>query len=185
MSLSGGAAITAALLQMGVFDPGETPSTSEQNQCLIVANAMLANWYNEQLAALSVLLQAQNKAGLSLIAEQVHVTEPLVTAYTFAGASYTPPSYTAGSVSGGSVPAFPDLTTVQTFPEGYDWAIITGLAVALLPQYPGATTPAQTLIQNYANARAAASPMPGRVPLPGTGYSGTLQPPGPQEGAQP
>jgi hypothetical protein len=179
MSLTGGAAIQAALLQLGVYDPGETPSTSEQNQCLLIANEMLTGWYNEQVQALTVLLAGQNKAGLAYVAEQVRVTTPLTTAYVLGGATYTPPSYTAGSISGGTAPGFPDLTTPQTFPTGYDAAIVLNLAVRLISQYPSANPP-QDLRQEAMKALAAAVPVPGKLPLPGMGYDTPAIPPPPE-----
>lgn len=178
MSLTGGQAVTSALLQLGVFDPGETPNTSEQNACLLVANQMLANWFQEQALAIQTLISEQDQAGNMFIDEQKRSTNPLVTAFVLAGGTYTPPSYSAGSYTAGSVPAFPDLTTSQTFPEGYDWAIVTGLAVALIPQYGSAVTASvQVLLQQYQAAKAQANPVPGRIPVPGAGMQGSVPPP--------
>jgi hypothetical protein len=182
MSITATAAINAALLQLGVFDPGETPSTSEYNAALLIANEMLANWYNEQAQAIAVLLKEQAQEGIGFIANQTKSTGSLSAAYTLANGTYTAPTYTAGSYTPGTLPAFPDLTTAQTFPTGYELAIVLGLAMWLLPQYPAATVPPQVLQQNYQAAKAAATPMPGRVPLPGTGYSGVLGE-APQQGA--
>jgi hypothetical protein len=179
MSISGGAAIQAALLQLGVYDPGETPSTSEQNSCLLIANEMLANWYNEQLQALQVLITGQNKAGSAFIAGQVHLMQPFQDAYVLAGVTYTPPTYTAGTVTGGGAPAFPDLTTPQTFPTGYELAIVLNLAVKLGPQYPGAGTVTDDLRKSAMDALAAAAPVPGRMPIIGGGIQGAEPPTGP------
>lgn len=177
MSITGGQAITSALLQLGVYDPGETPNTSEQNACLLVANQMLANWYNEQLLAIQTLIAEQDQAGAMFIDEQKRATSPLITSFVLAAASYTPPSYTPGSATGGSVPAFPDLTTPQTFPEGYDWAIVVGLAVMLIPQYGSAVTAnPQVLLASYQAAKAAANPVPGRIPIPGAEIQGGTVP---------
>lgn len=167
MSLTGGAAIQAALLQLGVYDPGETPSTSEQDACLLILNQMLANWYNEQLLALQVLLQEQNEAGSIFIAQQTKMASSMTTAYTLAGATYTAPSYTAGSVSGGTLLQFPDLTTPKTFPTGYDLAIVLNGAVILAAQYPGVGQVSQTLMDRAQAALMAAVTVPGRLPVPG------------------
>jgi hypothetical protein len=181
MSLTGGAAIQAALLQLGVYDPGETPSTSEQNNCLLIINEMLASWFNEQAQALTVLLAEQNKSGNAYIAEQVRVTSPLFTAYPLAGGTYTAPSYTAGSYSPGSAPNFPDLTTAQTFPEGYELAIVLNSAVILAAQYPGVGAASPTLVKAAMDALAAAAPAPGRIPVIGAGIQGVLPPPTPAQ----
>lgn len=179
MSITGGAVIQAALLQLGVYDPGETPSTSEQNACLLIINEMLANWYNEQLLALQVLVAEQNKAGAIFIAEQIRQTSPLVTSYTLAAGNYTSPSYTAGSVSGGTAPNFPDLTTPQTFPTGYELAIVLNAAVKLAPQYPGVGTVTPELASSAATALMAATPTPGRIPVPGAEAQGVTVTPAP------
>jgi hypothetical protein len=178
MSLTGGQAVTSALLQLGVFDPGETPNTSEQNACLLVANQMLANWYQEQALAIQILISEQDQAGNMFIDEQKRATDPLVASFVLAAGSYTPPSYTAGSYAAGSVPNFPDLTTAQTFPQGYDWAIVIGLAVALLPQYGSAATASvEVLGQQYQLAKAQCNPVPGRIPVPGQGPQGAVAAP--------
>ncbi len=152
---------------LGVLDPGEGPSTSEQNDALIVANQMLSSWYNEQLLALEVLVASQNKQGLSFVANQVEKTNPLVQSYTLAGATYTAPTFTAATISGTGVPNFPDLTTVETFPQGYDLAIVLNLAVLLKPQYPGVTNAPPDLEQRAAEALQAAVVPPGKLPAPG------------------
>ena len=181
MSLTGGAAIAAALLQLGVYDPGETPSTSEQNACLLILNQMMASWYNEQLLGLQVLIQEQNEAGTIFIAQQNKLTSSLVREYTLAGATYTVPSYTAGSATGATVPNFPDLTTPQTFPSGYDLAIVLNGAVLLAAQYPGVGQAPQTLMDRATAALLAAVTVPGRIPLPGVStQGGTVSPGGAQ-----
>lgn len=48
MSLSAGSAIQQALLMLGVYDPGETPSVSEQNDLLLVLNNLIDNWSQER-----------------------------------------------------------------------------------------------------------------------------------------
>lgn len=176
MSITATTAITQALNVLGRLFPGETPSTSEQNDALLIVNQMLANWYNEQLLALSVLLSEQNNAGLELIAKQGMETAPLVASYVLASATYTAPSYTAGSVAGGTIPQFADLSTPLTLPTGYDLAVVLGLAVELAPVYGVAAS--NDLIQDFTMARAAANPVPGRIPIPGTGFQGTIPPPG-------
>jgi hypothetical protein len=178
MSISGGAAISACLLQLGVYDPGETPSTSEQNQCLLILNQMLASWFNEQAQALALLLDAQNKAGLTYIAQQIRATSPVVAAYVLAGGTYTPPSYGAGSYTPGSAPQFPDLTSPQTFPEGYELAITKNGAVKLAPQYPGVGQLSDSLVKEAMDSLAAAVPIPGRLPVPGLEDQASVPPPG-------
>lgn len=178
MSLSGSAAISAALLQLGVYDPGETPSTSEQNQCLLIANEMLASWFNEQAQAITLLLSGQNRAGLTYVAQQERATVPTIAAYVLAGAIYTAPIYTAASVTFGAIPAFPDLTTAQTFPTGYELAIVKNLAVKLAPQYPGVGQLSDSLVKDAMDALAAAVPIPGRLPIPGLEDQASIPPPG-------
>lgn len=175
MSIAFQSVFSQALLMLEVYDPGETPSTSEQNQGLLVANQLLESWYNEQVQALQVLIASQDQAGSVFVKEQTKVTQPLSTSYVLAGGTYTPPSYTAGSFTPGSAPQFADLTTPLTLPSGYEWAIVMGVAVALAPQYVGDVS--ETLMTNYQAAREAANPVPGRIPVPGTGFQGTVTPP--------
>lgn len=210
-TLTAQAAIQQALLQLGVYDPGEQPSTSEQNDCLAIANQMLSGWYNEQAQAFAVLMQLQAdaaalfigdqaKKGAQFIAQQTtdgtnlknqqqENAAPLAVAYVLAAgtyaspsytaASYTPPSYTAGTFTPSSPIVFPDLTTLTTFPEGYGLAIVLNLAIKLAPQYPGVAQVSPQLMDNAMKAYAAANPMPGRVPIPGTGWQGTISASGP------
>lgn len=49
MSLTGGSAIQQALLMLGVYDPGEQPSTSENNNDLLVLNNLMDNWSLERV----------------------------------------------------------------------------------------------------------------------------------------
>ena len=178
MSLTGGSAIQQALLLLGVYDPGETPSTSEQNQDLLILNEMLLGWFNEQKLSIGILLQEQINSGGIFIAEQNRAIAPLSTSFVLAGGTYTPPTYTAGSFTFASAPAFPDLTTAQTFPPGYDYAIVTGLAVALLPQYGNAVTAdPQQIAMNAKIALAKANPIPGAVPVPASGGDQPIPPP--------
>ena len=210
-TLTGGQAIQQALLQLGVYDPGEVPSTSEQNQDLEIANQMLGGWFNEQAQAFAVLMKVQSEAaslfignqsktgsefiakqttdGTNLQNQQAENSGPLATAYVLAAgtytppvytaASYTPPSYAPGTFAPGSVITFPDLTTPVAFPEGYGLAIVLNLAVKLAPQYPGVGQASEALMDNAMKAYAAANPMPGRVPIPGTGWQGTIPADGP------
>jgi hypothetical protein len=81
MSLTGGSAIQQALLLLGVYDPGETPSTSEQNQDLLILNEMLLGWFNEQKLSIGILLQEQINSGGIFIAEQNRAIAPLSTSF--------------------------------------------------------------------------------------------------------
>jgi hypothetical protein len=170
MSLSAQSAIQQALLLLGVYDPGETPSTSEQNQNLLILNSMLLGWFNEQAQSIAILLAAQNASGNMVIAEQKRAMTPLVTAFVLSAGTYTAPTYTAGTYAPATAPAFPDLTTPQTFPPGYEYAIVTGLAVNLVPQYGNSVTAdPSALAMNAKVALAKANPVPGAVPVPAEG----------------
>ena len=168
--------IYQAWLQMGTADSGETPSTQQQNDALTVANELLYSWYQEQTLALQELLSEQQYAGTVFVAGQNRVTAPLVLAFNMAGGFYQPPVYTPGYFNPGVVPQFGSINGSVNVPAGYGRALMLGLAVELCPQYDMQPSPA--LLKNLAEARAAASPVPGKVPVPGTSGTQAVPPPG-------
>jgi len=171
------AAANAAAQQLMVIDSGGALSTQQITDALGMANRLLASWAQEQNLALSTLLSEQNNAGAVMIDQQKSTTAPLVLAYTLAGGVYVAPVYTAGTYTPGTVPQFPDATTPLTLPAGYERATVLGLAIEMAPAFGVAARP--ELINDYREARAAASPMPGRIPVPGaSAASDAPAPPG-------
>jgi hypothetical protein len=74
------------------------------------------------------------------------------------------------------MPQFADNTTPLTLPAAYVRALVLSLAIELAPQYDVAPTP--TLMKQALEARRAASPVPGKVPVPGTDGQEDVPPPG-------
>jgi hypothetical protein len=161
------AAVTQAAQMLGVLDSGESLSTQQEADALTIANDLLESWYNEQIQALDVLLADQAEAGNIFAAQQAKITSTLALAYTLGGATYHAPTYTPGSIFAGSMPQFPSTAGSVTLPTGYDRAFILQFAIELAPEYMMA--PSQDLIANATAAKAAAAPMPGKIPVPGMG----------------
>lgn len=191
------AAATAAVQFLAVLDSGETLSAQQLTDALNAANNILSNWTNEQVEALTLLIQEQIRAGGELVAKQTAqelavIAEqtgeglsfianlsaagfPLVSAYSLAGGAYTaaayaassfnPPAFTSPAYAPGTIPQFPDTVTAINVPNGYSRALKLALSVELGPQYD--VQPSAALLKQLAEARAAASPMPNRTPVPG------------------
>jgi hypothetical protein len=172
MSLTSTDATIQAMKVLGRLFPGETPSASELTDGQTKANQMLANWTNEQAQAIAVLLSEQNKQGSQFVAAQIEKTAPLVTSFVLAAGSYVVPVFTPATYTPVAVLQFADLTTPVTFPAGYDLAVVLGLSIELAPVYSVPVTDA--MMKNLADAKAAANPVPNRIPVPGTGFQGAV-----------
>lgn len=152
------AAANAAAQFLGVLDSGESLSTQQVTDALAVANNLLESWWQEQTLALQVLITEQAKAGVVFVDTLTKAAAPLITAFTLAGAIYTPAQFIAPVLGTGTMPQFADATTPLTLPAAWVRALKLGLAVELAPQY--AVEPAAALVQDYAAARAAATKAP-------------------------
>ncbi len=199
---------TAAAQWLTVLDSGEALSSQQITDCLAIANDLLANWTNEQTMAVQILINEQSKAlqllidkmsreaaplvtrqakdGSVTLSEQNLFASPLATAFTLSGGTYTegtftPPTYTAASFTaptftGSSVPQFVDATTALTLPAGVARALKTAMGIEIAGWF--GVTPSASLVADAKEARAAAFPVPNRVPIPGTAGQALVQPPG-------
>lgn len=70
MSMNAQSLFQQALLMLGVYDPGEAPSTTEQADLLLVINNMLDNWSLERI-------------NIPVIVVATHALTTTVAAYTF------------------------------------------------------------------------------------------------------
>lgn len=165
MSLSLTTAATAAAQFLGVLDSGESLSSQQLTDALTAANNLLASLYEEQYLAFQELVTEQYREGLILVQQQARVGAPLALAYSLLGGTYTAPTYNQPSISPGTMPQFPDVSSLITLPTGWQRAFTLALAIELAPQYD--MEPSQALLKQYAEARAAVNPMPGKVPVPG------------------
>jgi hypothetical protein len=142
-------AAQAAAQFLHVLDSGESLSTQQVADALAAANNLLDSWWQEQNLAMQEFIIGQAKAGAAMAA-----------AYSLAAGTYTAPTWAAGSV-----PQFSNSTTPLTLPDAYPRALTLGLAIELAPQYD--MIPSEALLKQYTEARAAANPMPGKLPVPG------------------
>lgn len=150
----------------GSLDSGESLSTQQLADALAVANDLLYSWYQEQAQALNQLVSRQNKLIQVLIDQLASEGAPLAIAYTLVNAGYIAASVNGPSISGiGTPPQFPDTVTATFLPNAYGRALKFGMAIELAGEY-GVEVPASVLVA-YREARAAANPMPGKIPIPG------------------
>lgn len=168
------AAATAAAQELHVLDSGEALSTQQIADALARANDLLASWHQEQSLAMGELVIQQARDGVVFVAQQAALAAPLATAFTLAGGTYGVSVYTAPTYIPGAVPQFADATTPITVPAGYPRAIALSLAIEMASMFQ--MEPSGALLKQAAEARAAASPMPGRIPIPGmSAASGVAQ----------
>jgi hypothetical protein len=165
-----------AAQMLAALDPGETFSTTMLTTILGVANNLWSNWWQEQVLALQELISEQAKALQIFVDGQARETAPLVAAYTLAAGSYIAPTFTAGSTFTSSAPQFPDTVSNISVPSGYGRAFQLSLAIEIAPIF--GFQPSQSLMAQAAEARAAASPVPGKVPVPGSRGMQAIPPPG-------
>lgn len=174
MSISLTVAATSAAQFLDVLDSGEALSSQQITDAFGVANRLLMSWYEEQVQAFAELVAEQNRQGQILVQEQAKIGSPLAAAYTLAGGTYTVAVFTAPSFTPASAPQFADNTTPITLPGGYERAFILSFAIELAPQYD--MQPSAALMKQAAEARAAANPMPGKIPIPGLSVASEASP---------
>jgi hypothetical protein len=141
-------AATVAAQEIGVLDSGESLSTQQLADALVIANDLLASWYRAQVNTLDVL-----------ITEQTKTISVLVTAFLLSAGTYTP-----GIFAPSAEPAFPDTTTPITLPDGYDRTLKLALAVDMAPQYD--MTVSKELLASLQEAKAAVNLKPAGSPTP-------------------
>ena len=199
------AAATSAVQFVSALDSGVGLSTQQVADALGVANILLANWTNEQTLAFQTLIKEQYYGGQEFADSQASILAAMVAkqakdgaamvdrlnsagfslavAYTLAGGTYTAGAYTAPTSTApafstptftpGTVPQFADATTPLTLPNGVGRALVLGLALELAPQY--GVSPSADLVAQAEKARAAAFPVPGKVPVPQTAGTQEVQ----------
>jgi hypothetical protein len=199
MSVTLTVAAQAAVQFLGTLDSGEGLSTQQLADALLAANNILSNLTNEQTLAVQILIAEQAKILTALTYRQAAEVAPLVTrqgqqglfqltelsregvaiatsftlaagvytAGTFTPATYTGASVTAPSFAPGTPPQFADNTTPITLPVGWYRLLNFLLAIELAPQY--SVAPSDALLKDAAQALAAATPVPNKTPVPGTG----------------
>jgi hypothetical protein len=159
------AAANSAAQFLGVLDSGESLSTQQVNDAFLVANRLLGNLYQEQLAGAQEWVTQKNKEIQALIDTQFSVLGGLFYAYSLALNAVTIATLTGHTVTPNATPQFADNTTALLLPLGFDRVMVLALAIELAPQYD--MEPSMALLKQYTEARAAASPMPGHLPAPG------------------
>lgn len=159
----------SAAQYLSVLDSGEALSTQQVTDALQIANNLFDNWYNEQALAMTELIQQQTKEIAGLIDQLSALGLSVASAYTVASGSYTPATFVSPVFVPSAVPQFSTVTSLLSFTTGLARAFQLALAIEMAPQYDVA--PSETLIANAREAKAAAFPVPGKLPVPVT--SGT------------
>lgn len=175
---------TLAVQFTGQIDSGEGLSTQQLTDATTAANFVLDSWWQEQALAIQILINKQSRDMALLVDKLARLGTALAASYTVAGGSYTAATYTAPSYNAGSVPQFANATTPINLPDGIPLALSWALAVGELgAQYSAQVTPA--MLRSAAQARAACNPVPNRIPIPGTAGQATVPPAPPEASVSP
>jgi hypothetical protein len=166
---------TQAAQLLGVLDSGESLSSQQLTDTLGFANNILDSWTNEEALALKELLADQNAALQVLIDQQTRKFQPVVTGYTLSAGTYSAATFSAATYTPGSALTFSSTSASITAPAGYARALALALAVEMAPYWQ--TAASADLVRQLAEARAAASPVPHRLPVPGTSGQAAIPPP--------
>jgi len=183
----------------------EALSSQQITDCLAIANDLLANWTNEQTMAVQILINEQSKALQLLIDKMSREAAPLVTRQAKDGSVtlseqnlFASPLATAFTLSGGTYTEAPSRLRL-TRPRRSRPRRSQDPASAVRGRYHGAdaargvarapqtamgieiagwfgVTPSASLVADAKEARAAAFPVPNRVPIPGTAGQALVQP---------
>jgi hypothetical protein len=165
---------TQAAQLLGVLDSGESLSAQQLTDTLGFANNILDSWTNEEALALKQLLSDQNAALQIFIDQQARRFNPVVAGYTLSAGTYAAPTFIAATYTPGAALAFATTSASITAPAGYARALTLALAVEMAPYWQ--TAASADLVRQLAEARAAASPVPNRLPVPGTSGQGAIPP---------
>jgi hypothetical protein len=163
---------TQAAQLLGVLDSGESLSTQQLTDALGFANNILDSWTNEETLSLQMLAKEQAAALQILIDQQTRMFLPVSTGYTLSDGTYTAATFTPSSFTPGSVLQFGSTAASITAPAGYARALALALAVEMAPYWQ--TAASADLIRQLAEARAAATPVPHKLPVPGTYGQGAI-----------
>lgn len=179
MAISLTTAANSAAQFLGILDSGESLSSQQLTDAFGVANRLLQSWFQEQSLAMQVMVNAHQVRLTQFIDTLFLEGEPLAVAYTLANGSYTKATSSGPSFIPGSLPQFVDQVTPLAIATGYDRILTLALAIELAPQY--GVIPSADLLKQYTESRAAANPMPGKVPIPGMSAESAAAPAGTTE----
>ncbi|HEY6345666.1 MAG TPA: hypothetical protein VIY49_29555 [Bryobacteraceae bacterium] len=154
------------------MDSGELLSSQQLTDTLGFANNILDSWTNEETLSLQMLAKEQAAALQILIDQQTRTFLPVSTGYTLSDGTYTAAMFTPSSFTPGGVLQFANTAASITAPAGYARALALALAVEMAPYWQ--TAASADLVRQLAEARAAASPVPQKLPIPGTSGQGTI-----------
>lgn len=168
-------AATVAAQHLRAITSGQSISPVQVTDMFGIANRMLQSWVTEEQQTLTVMI-SDHAAGLSeMLAQNNLEFESILAGYTLSGGTYTPGSVTDDTYTPGSGYQFADTVTNLTLPPAYERAVVLSLAIESA-SYWNKQAP-QDLVRQATEARAAASPVPRRQPIPGTAGQGLIPPP--------
>ena len=170
---------TQAAQLLGVLDSGESLSAQQLTDTLGFTNNILDSWTNEETLSLQMLAKEQAAALQILIDQQTRMFLPVSTGYALSGGTYTAATFTPSTFAPGAVLQFASTAASITAPAGYSRALALALAVEMAPYWQTEASP--DLVRQLAEARAAASPVAGKLPIAGSAGQASVPGPGDQQ----